>query len=61
MLLRLALALALLAVRPVQAQDVGAAQVIVLNVFGNDINRRMQEGQTLLRDKKLRTGTASAA
>jgi hypothetical protein len=45
----------------VQAQDVGAAQVIVLNVFGSDINRRMQEGQTLIRDQKIRTGTASAA
>jgi hypothetical protein len=43
------------------AQDVGTAQVIVLNVFGNDINRRMQEGQTLIRDQMVRTGTESAA
>ena len=43
------------------AQDVGTAQVIVLNVFGNDINRRMQEGQTLIRDQMVRTWTESAA
>ena len=54
-------ALAMFGAFPAAAQDVGAAQVIVLNVFGNNINRRMQEGQTLIRDQKVRTGTESAA
>ena len=54
-------ALAWLAASPASAQDVGTAQVIVLNVFGNDINRRMQEGQTRIRDQMVRTGTESAA
>ncbi len=43
------------------ATEVGAARKVVREVYGNSLNRRMQQGERLVFRQKVRTGAESAA
>ena len=61
---RLAAGLALLAclAGPVlAASEIGTAQLVVNNVYGNSLNKRMKDGETLVFDQTVKTGRESAA
>ena len=55
------LAIALAAVPPAIALEIGEAAKVVYNVYGDNLNRRMREGETLIQNQRVRTGVDSAA
>ena len=55
------LAIALAAVPPAIALEIGEAAKVVYNVYGDNLNRRMREGDTLIQNQRVRTGVDSAA
>ena len=57
----LCLDVALEAGSPATALDIGEAAKVVYNVYGDNLNRRMREGETLIQNQKVQTGVDSAA
>ena len=53
--------LACLAAPALAATEIGTAVLVVNNVYGNTLNKRMKKGQTLVFDQKVKTGRDSAA
>lgn len=51
----------LLLVPPAGAQEIGAAEKVVRNVFGTSLTRRMQNGEALVANQKVTTQAESAA
>lgn len=43
------------------ATEIGTAVLVVNNVYGNSLNKRMKDGQTLVFDQTVKTGRDSAA
>ena len=42
------------------AVDIGSTKIVVNNVYGNTLNRRMRTGENVIADQKIRTGVRSA-
>ena len=55
------LAIALEAVPPAAALDIGEAAKVVYNVYGDSLNKKIKEGEALIQNQKVRTGVDSAA
>ena len=54
------LALAIPAIPSQGAGQIGAANVVVNNVYGNSLNRRLKSGEGVESEQKIRTGVESA-